>query len=934
MTSLSLPIPGAKQSVKQLAEANEDFLVHAAMEYLRKPPQFPKNHLPGKRAVRTMFRLFLIGTLVNVWCPLALSQLAIDLVVEGTTESTELQPGALVALNDNFDESNGVKYAAPLGVIPDSFVRPPMSLSRQDNELHDSLGVGGDHRIKADADHDSTTGDDRELADARIVVTGPVGTIGRWITNVTAASGDLRVWWFDGTSWVQVDGGINQSTFTPAASITLQNSGGIGRAEIPLKLEGLTKTTVANAITLEALFAPDGGGASVSDIARISVIDVDVEVNLSPDANDDYVTWGPTRCQMRVVGMEGRVNADGSAANLNVVLRNSPNADKWVPPQPANAAEVQHRIRSSGVPDDPGRFSGGRVRFASESLAVGSTAIHATHPEAGSTALLTDGSWHKFRIAGEFGRSSFYDKDTIIEACESTVDGRPFGSHRLMVRVRKQSDDLHSFEVQRLLEAMAISKDGFHGGSKRWPGAVASNVFNRLEATHTNARLADDEAHSSVLRQSAFLPWHRAFILQYERALQDIPGPPWEPNRYRAVSMHYWDWDEPDSSGTSSRRYTTWFLGRPNDPGLPWSTGSVGQVQFDSRNPVNDWFTPAFSGNKIRRRNHPALGSLADEPTYRSTRLLLRHSVFGEKIVAPTNTWSNGFLIRMEGHAHNIGHTWNCGGGQITNPAHSAKDPGFYLLHSQVDRQWAVWQNAYGRYQRDASGYDLSNGLTLPAGGNPGYQLGSHLNDKMWPWDATTGGGLSERPPGPTAPFSASGNPHLWPHAAVVPRCGDLIDYEGRADPDQNMGFCYDDVPFGRGTLEPAVTTGAGVRLTVTILGGATTPVGSTFVVRVGVVKVAPNLSGTDVSVGAGFNGTIRLSVVTGPPPDTLGPGTGVYITSGTGQPTATLADDLIPFSSSTGDFRVLSHTTGQIRLRAEQIDGGLPQTSSPITIN
>src|SRR5262249_39653608 len=135
---------------------------------------------------------------------------------------------------------------------------------------------------------------------------------------------------------------------------------------------------------------------------------------------------------------------------------------------------------------------------------------------------------------------------------------------------------------------------------------------------------------------------------------------------------------------------------------------------------------------------------------------------------------ANCFSDDVEKFSHNPAHGWPCGGGHLTMPLRSAADPPFYLLHSQIERQWAYWQ-----WTKVRLGVASAAGLTFPApahydnngafdsvGNTPDpdfRQKGSYLEDGLWPWDGTSGGVAMTVPwrpvnqapgPGPNIPNS------------------------------------------------------------------------------------------------------------------------------------------------------------------------------------
>jgi tyrosinase len=404
--------------------------------------------------------------------------------------------------------------------------------------------------------------------------------------------------------------------------------------------------------------------------------------------------------------------------------------------------------------------------------------------------LPATGAWVDFVIAGKFGSPSSADKDTVIEAHENDAAGTIIGRRDLMVRVRKNGESLTPAERDRFLNA-------FKGLRNRTTDSYL--VFQEL---HRLASTAGDEGHG----QPAFLPWHRAMLLHVERELQEIDP---------SVALHYWDWD-----AAAPKIFSSTFMGAGSgvDPDR-----AVDLPVLSTTNPLHGWDTDLdFGGRELRRATFDQTGLPNDSGG--GFKPLDDPDPMAPDLLDPTDfgprTNSGSFSRQQEVQSHNPGHSWNCRGGHLLSPNRSSSDPLFYMLHSQVDRQWAYWQ-----WHRDRLGTESGGALTFPApahydnNGNwndPGvtdWQEGSFLEDTMWPWDGDTGGaGRSQRPafqapaPGnevpvsmpmvPSTGFPASPIANLWPPATTPVRPRDVIDYLGRFDPSLGLGFAYDDVPY------------------------------------------------------------------------------------------------------------------------------------------
>jgi tyrosinase len=335
-------------------------------------------------------------------------------------------------------------------------------------------------------------------------------------------------------------------------------------------------------------------------------------------------------------------------------------------------------------------------------------------------AVPVNGTSVPFFAAGRFGRPSVNDRDVTIEA---RMGSAQVGSVAVMVRIRKNANRLTTGERDRFVAAFAqLNNQGM-------------GRFADFRDMHVTQSLA--QAHGAP----AFLPWHRAYLLDLERELQAIDP---------SVSLPYWRFDQP-----APNLFTREFFGVAD---------ANGTVQFSAGNPLRFWVTDGIPG--IIRR--PLFNTASAPPGLRTQAQTLALGL------------TYRLFRRMEGNPHGSAHV--SFEGSIDDPATAPRDPLFFLLHCNVDRLWARWQRDLGRFDPAvAASYDSS----------PSNPVGHNLPDTMWPWNGVTGG---TRPP--TAPGGALAGSAGAAAPGPQPRVRDCLDFQGTVNARSRMGFDYDDVQF------------------------------------------------------------------------------------------------------------------------------------------
>jgi tyrosinase len=343
-----------------------------------------------------------------------------------------------------------------------------------------------------------------------------------------------------------------------------------------------------------------------------------------------------------------------------------------------------------------------------------------------------DGTPVRFWVAGEFKKPSVSFGDAVIKVVDAT--NAELNSTPLMVRIRKDANTLSATERDRFLSAF---------GTLNGQG---TGRFTDFRDMHTGPTLG--ESHGDW----GFLPWHRAYLLDLERQLQNI-----DPE----VALPYWRFDAP-----APNLFTQQFVGLPD---------ANDRVRFVAGHPFQTWVTEGQVGI-VRRSGFPPANKPPGLKNEAATLALGQGAfdVFGEPYTG--QAVGGGLEADPHGRAHTSFRF-----GWITAPATAPRDPVFFLLHGNVDRLWAKWQWFYKRHTAsDAKAFH--QGSSSPPGHN--------LDDTMWPWNGITG---DPRPD--TAPGGAMVASELTSAPGSSPVVRSMVDYQAVTG-GAHLGFDYDDVPF------------------------------------------------------------------------------------------------------------------------------------------
>jgi tyrosinase len=162
-----------------------------------------------------------------------------------------------------------------------------------------------------------------------------------------------------------------------------------------------------------------------------------------------------------------------------------------------------------------------------------------------------------------------------------------------------------------------------------------------------------------------FLPWHRAYLYFFDRALRA---------QNANASLPWWDWTSPGSQAN----------------GIPpaYAQAKVGKQD----NPLYRAKVNPEAVAQGRRRGDPRPATTQRDPGLPGT------------VPLPTTRWLNNlidnhssfvdFSNRLE-RTHGDIHVWV--GGHMSDIGFAAYDPIFWAHHTMIDRVWSMWQLKWGK---------------------------------------------------------------------------------------------------------------------------------------------------------------------------------------------------------------------------------------------
>jgi tyrosinase len=243
--------------------------------------------------------------------------------------------------------------------------------------------------------------------------------------------------------------------------------------------------------------------------------------------------------------------------------------------------------------------------------------------------------------------------------------------------------------------------------------------YDEFVRMHIDYYVSDGEGGLRTAHMApSFLPWHRQFLLDLERALRRVDS---------SVTVPYWDWTR-DRTAASAPWTGDLLGGNGRGSDLQVTTGPFAYA-------TGNWtIKDGITERKFLTRDLGRARDPIELPTREEVEWALKDPVYDASPWDSTAT--EGFRNRLEGWGsgrgsiawrnHNRVHRWV--GGVMVGGA-SVNDPVFWLHHAFIDLLWTRWQARHRDHRYLPA--------EPPAPGERQYRRIVARHEKLPPWDVT-----------------------------------------------------------------------------------------------------------------------------------------------------------------------------------------------------
>jgi len=198
---------------------------------------------------------------------------------------------------------------------------------------------------------------------------------------------------------------------------------------------------------------------------------------------------------------------------------------------------------------------------------------------------------------------------------------------------------------------------------KVYPDGVT--FWDKQEDIHKAAHAGGQDVHAGP----GFLPWHRELCNRLEALLRQVDP---------ALSLHYWDWTTDPTVGSNG--------------GVPlFTTDFLGQAHGDAGPPLQNF--ESTEGAELGDGHNVVWRDVSPGPPPISSDVSITTN--GDAMAEADQFVQMNAALQG---AHNTAHGYI--GGTLAFQHYSFHDPVVFLLHSNTDRLFAMWQTAAGKAWR------------------------------------------------------------------------------------------------------------------------------------------------------------------------------------------------------------------------------------------
>lgn len=225
----------------------------------------------------------------------------------------------------------------------------------------------------------------------------------------------------------------------------------------------------------------------------------------------------------------------------------------------------------------------------------------------------------------------------------------------LRKNIRNIDEELPKFRnaIRDMMGRVDNQGYGYIAGQHGWPGKFCKH---------------EPETDDLGRRVDLFLPWHRAYLYNFEKLMQERLSDSEE------IGVPWWDWR---SDATISEGIPKSYSEDDGNPLLKF------HMNFTARDDQGQ--------ERVIDRDTSRHPKSPDELSRYKKRFHMQNSDIPDLYSLPD---FSQFSERLRVGWHNAIHNWI--GGDMGIVAFSAYDPIFWIHHCNIDRIWAIWQTRNG----------------------------------------------------------------------------------------------------------------------------------------------------------------------------------------------------------------------------------------------